>query len=122
MNADRFDAIAKSINGGSDSRRAVLRWLGGSLLGGVITLDGLESAVAHKKHGGKHHHHHHHRCIKSGKACTIKEQSRCCTGQCGTQGNVVDKCCIPPGGPCDAANCCNGNFGCTNPGSGAVCT
>jgi hypothetical protein len=69
MDADRFDAVTRSLVDGGTSRRWVLKWLAGSTLAALAAALGLGNAGA--THTG---------CYHVGKHCT--RNGHCCSGRC----------------------------------------
>ena len=68
MNDERFDALTRTLAAGV-SRRQVLKYLGGSLTGGLLAFLGVREAAADAPG-----------CKRNGKTCRRDDQ--CCSGAC----------------------------------------
>jgi hypothetical protein len=103
MDADRFDALARSLMGVAPSRRQVFTGLAGSILATRATPLGFGEAGA--THFG---------CVHVGKRCTHTRQ--CCSSRC-----KHGRCRAHHEGSCTAAKdvCLTGEFGCG--GGSCVC-
>src|SRR5215216_3939360 len=119
MDADRFDALTRSID--VESRRAALRALGVLGVAGVVAHFGVPGTDAKKHH---HHHHHHHRRRRRRRAPAVDpcpnqkrcagvciSKTDCCTSaECTTAGALCcdGQCAADVGGSCSTnADCCS---------------
>ena len=102
MDQERFDRLTRTLASGQ-TRRGVLKGLGGGLMAGMFAALGRSDALADV-------------CKADGKAC--KKDDQCCSGECiggsgtGSTGKSSGVCgctATPNGGFCDAhSDCCSG--------------
>jgi hypothetical protein len=94
MDDNRFDSLARTLAGGTNSRRRLLRTLGGGTLAALLGRLGLEEAVA--------------ACVKSGRRCG--DGQKCCQGAKCKHGRCK---CVNGGTPC-GGTCCTVGQVCDN--------
>jgi hypothetical protein len=120
MDADRFDTLLRSL-AQTPSRRGALRVLAGSVLAGLVTVDG-DNSDAHnplkkcKKKSGKAKK----KCLTKAKAHNATHATASCTRNCAGKTCGADGC----GGGCGVA--CTGGRTCQNgtcrcPGGTELC-
>jgi hypothetical protein len=110
MDADRFDALTRSLSSTASSRRRLLTGVAGSALGALAAALGFTAADATHvvcRHVGE-------RCRRSGQCCS----SRCRNKRCRAHGTLN----CAPGTPdqfCFVGTCGDGTCGCTNTTGGS---
>ena len=95
MDSSRFDDLTKAL-ATSTSRRQALKAFGASVVGGILGLSGIDTALAHKPF-----------CRGNGSKCN--RGSDCCSGYCAN--NV---CTCPPAPACNSACPCPSDSTCLN--------
>ena len=95
MDSSKFDDLTKAL-ATSTSRRQALKALGASVVGGILGLSGIDTALAKKP-----------LCRGNGSKCSLGQQ--CCSGYCAN--NV---CTCPPAPACNRACPCPSDSTCQN--------